>query len=146
MTHNDFLKIAIQYAKLATENKKYPFGAIIVKEGQIVGHSNISVSEYDPTAHAEITAIRDACQRLQTTNLSGCILYSSCYPCSLCLGALKWAGIREMYYAMDQSDAEKIGFKNEIFMEEIVNLFESKITNKNFVTFMKDWYSQTIKK
>lgn len=88
-----------------------PFAAVIVKEGAIVGEGRNSMgSQFDPTAHGEIVAIRDACRRLQTTDLAGCELYTSCEPCSLCVAAIWWSNIERVYYACTLADAHQLGF------------------------------------
>jgi guanine deaminase len=85
--HETFILAAIHRANISAENGGYPFGAVIVKEGKIVGESNVDDQAFDPTAHAELSSIRNACKNLQTYDLTGCRIYSSCHPCQLCLGA-----------------------------------------------------------
>jgi guanine deaminase len=98
-----------------------PFGALISKEGKIISEaSNIVVLSNDPTAHAEILAIRQAALVLKTHNLSGCILYTSCEPCPMCFGAIYWAGIKKVVYACDRIDAENAGFSDKLIYEEIM--------------------------
>ena len=95
-----------------------PFGAVIVnKEGKIIANGNNKViKENDPTAHAEIVAIREACKVLNTNDLKDCILYTSCEPCPMCLSAIIWANIKEVYFACTRKDAEDIGFRdNDIY-------------------------------
>jgi len=96
-----------------------PFGAVIVLDGEIIGKGwNRVSSTNDPTAHAEIVAIRNSCETLNTFELNGCVLYSSCEPCPMCLGAAYWAGIRKVVYGADRFDAEKAGFRdNFIYLE-----------------------------
>ena len=96
-----------------------PFGAIIVKDGEIVGVGKNSVTtQNDPTAHAEVMAIRDACQNLNTFQLDDCEIYTSCEPCPMCLGAIYWARLQKIYYAATQHDAAQIGFDdNFIYIE-----------------------------
>jgi len=97
-----------------------PFGAVIVKAGRIVGRGwNQVTSANDPTAHAEIVAIRDACQRLKTFSLQGCEIYASCEPCPMCLSAIYWARIRIAFYANTRRDAAKIAFDDERIHREI---------------------------
>ena len=92
-----------------------PFGAVVVKDGEVIGRgSNHVIARHDPTAHAEITAIRNACENLGTHDLSGCTVYTSCYPCPMCLSALIWANIREVYYGNTKEDAAAIGFRDDM--------------------------------
>jgi guanine deaminase len=98
-----------------------PFGALISKEGKIISEaSNRVVLNNDPTAHAEILAIRQAALVLKTHNLSDCILYTSCEPCPMCFGAIYWAGIKKVVYACDRTDAEDAGFSDKLIYEEIM--------------------------
>jgi tRNA(Arg) A34 adenosine deaminase TadA len=97
-----------------------PFGAIIVRRGKIVGRGwNRVTSANDPTAHAEIMAIRDACRRLKTFQLDDCELYASCEPCPMCLAAIYWSRLRRIYYANTRRDAMKIGFDDEFLYREL---------------------------
>ncbi|MFH1923317.1 MAG: nucleoside deaminase [Planctomycetota bacterium] len=98
-----------------------PFGAVVVRNGQVVGVGwNRVTSTNDPTAHAEIVALRDACSRLGTFELSGCQLYSSCEPCPMCLAAIYWARIDRLYYAAAAEDAAQAGFDDSWIAREIV--------------------------
>ncbi len=97
-----------------------PFGAVIVKDGEIIAKAHNQVtSTNDPTAHAEIVAIRDACQVLQTFQLKGCELYTSCEPCPMCLGAIYWARLDRVYYANTKADAARIGFDDQFIYDEL---------------------------
>ena len=97
-----------------------PFGCVIVRNGEIVGKGNNQVtSTNDPTAHAEVSAIRDACRHLNTFQLDDCELYTSCEPCPMCLGAIYWAKLRKIYYACTRSDAASIGFSDDFIYKEI---------------------------
>jgi tRNA(Arg) A34 adenosine deaminase TadA len=97
-----------------------PFGAVIVKDGKIVGRGwNRVTSANDPTAHAEMMAIREACQRLGTFELTGCEIYSSCEPCPMCLAAIYWARIDRLWFAADRSDAAAAGFDDEFIYREV---------------------------
>src|SRR6266513_3160438 len=101
-------------------NEGGPFGCVIVKNDEIVGRGNNHVtSSNDPTAHAEIVAIRDACQSLRTFELDGCDLYTSCEPCPMCLSAIYWARIRSVYYGNTRKDAAKIAFDDEFIYREV---------------------------
>lgn len=119
--HNYFMSRAIE---LAAENAGSvtggPFGAVIVKDGEIVAaQSNKVTVDIDPTAHAEVNSIREACKVLGTFDLSGCVLYSSCEPCPMCLSAAYWAHIDKIYYAADRYDAAKVGFDDEFIYKEL---------------------------
>lgn len=124
---NQYMKIAkvLSETNLVT-NVGGPFGACIVKDKQIVGKgSNHVLDDNDPTAHAEIIAIRDACQNLKTYDLSGCELYTTCYPCPMCLSAIIWANIKKVYYGNTREDATTIGFRDEAIYEYINSLKKS---------------------
>lgn len=98
-----------------------PFGALVSKDGEIISESfNRVVLNRDPTAHAEILAIRQAAAVLKSYDLGDCILYASCEPCPMCLGAIYWAGIKKVVYACDRTDAEAAGFSDKLIYEEIV--------------------------
>ena len=95
----EFMREAIRLASESVRNGGGPFGAVIVKDGKIVaGSSNRVTIDNDPTAHAEVNTIREACRRLGTFDLSGCVIYTSCEPCPMCLGAIYWAHIGRIYY------------------------------------------------
>ncbi|GGZ30983.1 tRNA-specific adenosine deaminase [Echinicola pacifica] len=102
------------------KGKGGPFGCIIVKDGKIVGSaSNHVISNTDPTAHAEVEAIRDACKNLNTFQLTGCELYTSCEPCPMCLGAIYWARPDRVFYANTKEDAADAGFDDQFIYEEL---------------------------
>jgi guanine deaminase len=104
-------------------NSGGPFGAIVVRRCKIVGRGwNRVTSANDPTAHAEIMAIREACRRLKTFRLDDCELYTSCEPCPMCLAAIYWARLRKIYYANTRCDAAKIGFDDEWLYREVTRL------------------------
>lgn len=117
----DFIKLAIENsAKNLNGKNGGPFGAVIVKNGKLIASATNQVRAInDPTAHAEIQAIRQACQNLETYDLSDCDLYSSCEPCPMCLGAVYWAGIKNVYFAADRYDAHKIGFDDQLLYEHL---------------------------
>lgn len=97
-----------------------PFGAVVVRHGQIIARGwNRVTSANDPTAHAEITAIRAACRRLKTFQLKGCELYTSCEPCPMCLAAIYWARLKRVYYANTRADAARIQFDDDLIYHEI---------------------------
>ncbi len=119
---NEYMKKAIDNARNGIlKNEGGPFGAIIIdKEGNIIADGNNKVIiENDPTAHAEIIAIREACKKLKTYDLSDYILYTSCEPCPMCLSAIIWANIKEVYYGCTKDDAEKIGFRDDYIYKYI---------------------------
>ena len=114
----EFMEEAIKMAKKS--GKDIPVGAVIVKDGEIISSAHNTVIESrDATAHAEVNAIRKACQILNTHDLSGCILYTSCEPCPMCLSAIIWANIKEVYYANSRDDADEIGFRDDMIHEFI---------------------------
>lgn len=117
---NKFMKIAIKEAtKGITKNHGGPFGAVIVKDGEIVSQAhNQVVKSKDPTAHAEINAIKKASKKLNTFDLSGCDIYTTCMPCPMCMGAIKWANISNIYYGATSKDAEAIGFRDREFYDK----------------------------
>jgi tRNA(Arg) A34 adenosine deaminase TadA len=119
--NNEFLKEAIRLSEEnITAKTGGPFGAVIVKDGVIISEgTNIVTSANDPTAHSEIQAIRAAAKSLNTFNLSGCEIYSSCEPCPMCLAAIYWARIDKLYYANNRTDAANIGFDDEHFYNEL---------------------------
>lgn len=120
-TKEKFMHEAIRLAHENIESGKGgPFGAVIVKNGEIVAAvANRVTSTNDPTAHAEVVAIREACTHLETFDLSGCEIYASCEPCPMCLGAILWARIDKLYYAANRKDAAHGGFDDEEFYIEI---------------------------
>jgi len=119
--HEKFMRIAIELSEYnVKQGQGGPFGAVIVKDGMIIARSgNRVVPTNDPTAHAEISAIRLACQELETFNLEGCVIYTSCEPCPMCLSAIYWAHIDQIYYANDKTDAAKIGFDDQFIYDEM---------------------------
>ena len=134
---NKYMKIA---KELANDNLKTnaggPFGACVVKDGKIIGKgSNNVLLKNDPTAHAEIMAIRDACKNIKSYDLSGCELYTSCYPCPMCLSAIIWSNIKVVYYGNTKEDAGNIGFRDDFIYDYISNL--SKNIQDNNVLELK---------
>ncbi|AYL99485.1 nucleoside deaminase [Mucilaginibacter celer] len=126
--HEKFMRIAIE---LAEDNVKRgmggPFGAVIVKDGMIIARSaNRVVPTNDPTAHAEVSVIRLACQELGTYSLTGCEIYTSCEPCPMCLGAIYWARIDKIYYANTKTDAAAIGFDDHFIYDELESAMENR--------------------
>jgi guanine deaminase len=125
------MKIGIDKAR-ETMMKDFggPFGAVIVKNNKIIAvSSNTTLKDHDPTAHAEINAIREAGKKLGTHDLSGCILYATGYPCPMCLSAIIWANIKEVYYGTNLKDAEEIGFRDDFIYKFIKNDNQGEILN-----------------
>jgi tRNA(Arg) A34 adenosine deaminase TadA len=116
-----FMRQAIRLADQGMRsNRGGPFGCVVVRKGRVVAKgSNRVTSTNDPTAHAEVTAIRDACARLKTFKLADCELYTSCEPCPMCLAAIYWAHIPVVYYGNTRHDAARIGFDDEFIYEQI---------------------------
>ena len=131
---NKYMKIA---KELSEENLKTnvggPFGACIVKKGKIIGKgSNNVLSNNDPTAHAEIVAIREACKNINSYDLSDCELYANCYPCPMCLSAIIWSNIKKVYYGNTKEDAESIGFRDD-FIYSYIKKIENNSNDKNIL-------------
>ncbi|MEN6296181.1 MAG: nucleoside deaminase [Chloroherpetonaceae bacterium] len=115
-----FMQRAIELSHLGISNGGGPFGAVIVRGGEIIAEAHNTVTiDNDPTAHAEINAIRQASRTLGRFDLSDCEIYSSCEPCPMCLGAIYWAKIKTVYYANTHSDAARIGFSDEFIHNEL---------------------------
>ena len=115
-----YLRQAVEIAKQNIEKGGGPFGAIIVKDNEIVAQCGNSVTnDNDPTAHAEVKCIRSACKKLNTFDLSGCVIYSSCEPCPMCLSAIYWARLDRLVYAATRQDAAGAGFDDEFIYKEI---------------------------
>lgn len=115
-----FMLEAIKLAEQSVAKGGGPFGAVIVKDGEIVaqGHNCVTLHN-DPTAHAEVSTIRKACKELNTFDLSGCEIYTSCEPCPMCLSAIYWARIENIYYGCTKDDAKNIGFDDSFIYDEI---------------------------
>lgn len=130
---NKYMQEAIKEAEI-NENTGFknggPFGAVIVKNDTIIAASHNTVIENnDPTAHAEINVIRKAAKILKTHDLSECTLYTTCFPCPMCLSAIAWANIKNIYYGNTKEDAENIGFRDNQIYELINNLNSNKTIN-----------------
>jgi len=135
------------------EGKGGPFGAVVVKDGVIIAHgANEVTTSNDPTAHAEVVAIRRACKALNTFQLDGCEIYTSCEPCPMCLGAIYWARPSKLYYANSKEDAAKIQFDDQFIYEEIAKpiaerkLFTQQIMREEALEAFKKWSESSIKK
>jgi guanine deaminase len=124
----EFMMRAIELARMGmASNAGGPFGAVVVKDGTIIGEGNNQVtSSNDPTAHAEIIAIREACRSLQDFQLDGCTIYTSCEPCPMCLGAIYWARPDRVFYASTREDAAEIGFDDDFIYTELEKPKESR--------------------
>lgn len=108
-----------------------PFGAVVVKDGEIIGRgSNHVLADHDPTAHAEVMAIRDACANIGTHDLTGCEIYTSCYPCPMCLSAVIWSNITTVYYGNTKEDAEAIGFRDSFIYKLFDDLKNDKASTE----------------
>lgn len=120
MTKEELMRKAIELSIDNVANGGGPFGAVIAKEGEIIATGvNRVTANCDPTAHAEVSAIREACGKLGTFDLSGCEIYTSCEPCPMCLGAIYWAHLDKMYYGNNKTDAKNIGFDDSFIYDEI---------------------------
>lgn len=155
MTEQDeyFMRRAISLAQQGIDaNSGGPFGAVVVKRGEIVGEGcNQVTSTNDPTAHAEVVAIRNACQNLGSFQLDECVLYTSCEPCPMCLGAIYWARPAQIFYAATHTDAAHIGFDDHFIYEEIERPIEQRhIKSVNFLReeglkVFENWQNKTDK-
>ena len=143
---NNYFSQAINRAKYGVKNNEGgPFGAVVVKDNKIVGYGNNRVLiDNDPTAHAEVVAIRDACKNLGTYDLSECIIYSTSEPCPMCLSSIIWSNIKEVYYATDRHEVGKIGFRDDLIYDylegrkrDIIN--KVKIENKECENLLKEY-------
>ena len=121
MVAQSFMREAIRLSiRAMQQGKGGPFGAVVVKDGRIVGRGwNQVTSANDPTAHAEIVAIREACRRLKTFQLDDCDLYTSCEPCPMCLSAIYWARLRKVFYGNTRKDAARIAFDDDFIYREV---------------------------
>jgi len=121
--HDQFMREAINLSRSnIREGKGGPFAAVIVKDGIVIARgTNLVTSTNDPTAHAEIVAIREACRTLESFQLNGCDIYTSCEPCPMCLGAIYWARPRSIYFANTRDDAAEIGFDDRTIYDEFAH-------------------------
>lgn len=156
MTADDdkfFMVRAIELARLGVEQfLGGPFGCVVVKDGVIIGEGNNSVtSTNDPTAHAEIIAIREACKSLESFQLTGCTIYTSCEPCPMCLGAIYWARPEKVFFACTRDDAAAIGFDDDFIYEELVKantereLVLTNLMRDEALEVFRDWSAKTDK-
>ena len=128
MTHDDFMRRAIALSREHMEaGHGGPFGAVVVKDGKIIGEGwNRVTSANDPTAHAEVLAVREACKTLGTYDLSGAVIYTSCEPCPMCLGAIYWARLDRVYFGNSRTDAAAISFDDARLYQEISAPYEQR--------------------
>lgn len=126
--NEDFMREAIQLSILNVLNRKGgPFACVVVKDGKIIARgTNLVTSSNDPTAHAEIVAIRNACKELNSFQLDGCDIYTTCEPCPMCLSAIYWARPRHIFYANSKHDAAKINFDDKFIYDEIEKPAEAR--------------------
>lgn len=118
--HQHFLHLAVELAAANVANGGGPFGALIVRDETVIaGSGNRVTANLDPTAHAEVMAIRQACQKLGDFQLTDCILYTSCEPCPMCLGAIYWARLKAVYFACSRFNAAEAGFDDSFIYDEI---------------------------
>ncbi len=155
MIKNDeyFMRAAIKLAEKGVDsNSGGPFGAVVVKDNEIIGEGFNSVTSLnDPTAHAEIIAIREACKKLKSFQLDDCVIYSSCEPCPMCLGAIYWARPKKVFFAGNREDAAEFNFDDQFIYDEIgKNMddrnikFENLIRDESLTVFEK-WKKKTDK-
>ena len=120
MNDKELMMRAIKLSEESVRNGGGPFGAVIAKDGELIAEaSNCVTINCDPTAHAEVSAIRKATEKLKNFDLSGCVIYTSCEPCPMCLGAIYWARLDKIFYANDRKDAAAIGFDDDFIYKEI---------------------------
>lgn len=143
---NKYMKRANELAKYSMDNNKGGcFGSVIVKDGVIVGEGyNTVTSDNDPTRHGEINAIKNTCKNMRTFDLSGCELYTSAYPCPMCLGAIMWANIKTVYYGATAQDTGNIGFRDDFMYQWLNNKNEDflrliELDRKECVEVQRMW-------
>ena len=152
MTHQELMRRAIQLAVDNVKNGGGPFGAVIARNGEIIAEGvNRVTPNHDPTAHAEVQAIRAAAARLENFDLAGCSIYSSCEPCPMCLGAIYWAHLDRMYYGNSKKDAADIGFDDAFIYEELDlkpadrKLKSEVLLPEEAIKAFRDWENKTDK-
>jgi len=140
MTEKDkeFMRRAIRLAQNGIDsNQGGPFGAIVVRNGEIIAEGcNQVTSTNDPTAHAEVVAIRNACEKLGSFQLDDCVIYTSCEPCPMCLGAIYWARPAQVFYGCTREDAAEIGFDDQFIYDEIEKTIDER--HLKIVNFLRD--------
>ena len=125
--NSEYMRLAIELANKSVAEGGGPFGAVVVRNGEIISAcANRVTIDNDPTAHAEVTAIREACSKLGSFSLEGCEIYASCEPCPMCLGAIYWSGISRVYYAATRENAAQAGFDDSMIYDQIPLLPEQR--------------------
>lgn len=120
MTNEELMRRACRLSEESVSSGGGPFGAVIARDGVIIAEASNSVTrDADPTAHAEVNAIRAACARLRSFSLEGCEIFCSCEPCPMCFGAIYWAKIEKIYYSNNRKDAARVGFDDDFIYQEI---------------------------
>ena len=152
MNQDELMREAIRLASANVENGGGPFGAVIARGGEIIATGvNRVTANCDPTAHAEVSAIRAAAQKLGTFNLSGCEIYSSCEPCPMCLGAIYWARLDRLFYGNTKADAARIGFDDAFIYKELAlplskrSLRAEQLLGKEAIATFEAWEQKTDK-
>lgn len=148
-TDKKYIKMACELASKNIDNAGGPFGAVIVKDGEVVATGcNRVTATNDPTAHAEVMAIRAACSKRENFKLEDCVIYSSCEPCPMCLSAIYWAGIRKIYFANTKHEAAAINFNDNFIYEEIAKPHEMRsipfihVNDKHAIDHFRKWSSK----
>lgn len=148
-----YMRKAIELSIENVEAGGGPFGAVIVKDGKIIARGQNQVTtKFDPTAHAEIEAIREACQSIQDFDLTGAEIYTSCEPCPMCLSAIYWARISKIYYGNTKKDAAKINFDDDFLYQEIPKeiaqrkIPTSQVLHEEAIVAFQNWEKKTDKK
>lgn len=144
---NEFMREAVSLSRKCLEDGTGgPFGAVVVKDGKIIGRgSNRVTLDNDPTAHAEVVAIRNACKELNSFQLEGCTVYTSCEPCPMCLGAIYWARPEKVYFANSREDAAAIDFDDQLIYDELVLPFDQRkipmlhLHSEDAIQVFRDW-------
>jgi len=152
-TPDDFMREAIALSRAGMEGSHGgPFGCVIVKDGEVIARGNNRVtSTFDPTAHGEVVAIREACASLEKFDLTGCTLYTSCEPCPMCLAAIYWARIDSIYYANTRKDAGNIGFDDDFIYREVALAIEHRsktmkpLLRDEAITVFEEWMQKADK-
>lgn len=146
-THNHYMDLAVEEAASGMKKGEGgPFGAVVVREGRIIGkgHNTVLLSK-DPTAHAEVNAIRDACRNTGSHRLEGALIYSNFEPCPMCLSAIYWAGIKQLFYCAGKEEAEKAGFMDRHLYDEVCRtpgereLRSERIFSSLMPGLLRDW-------
>lgn len=152
MNQEKLMREAIRLASANVDNGGGPFGAVIARGGEIIATGvNRVTANCDPTAHAEVSAIRAAAQKLGTFNLSGCEIYSSCEPCPMCLGAIYWARLDRLFYGNTKADAARIGFDDAFIYKELAlplserTLRAEQLLGKEAIATFEAWEQKTDK-